>query len=113
MGELLVLREKFLVNQSGSVEIRVCFAVQQADGTVKQDSWFECTACEEKMSWNPISPPRGNWECPECGFEMTADEAAETGKNHINIVKQMTGLNKRGFIWALRNFFGVGAKAGK
>lgn len=71
---------------------------------------FECFACLKKMTWDSS---RGWWNCPECGYELSPDEAR-------NVVQKLTAAlkllkddvsSKRarkgfGLSWLLEKLFG-------
>jgi transcription initiation factor IIE alpha subunit len=70
---------------------------------------FECVSCAEKMTWEPT---RGWWNCPDCGYELTPDEARDIVqkltaalkllKTDVRLKRRRTGLG----LWLLEKLFG-------
>ena len=70
---------------------------------------FECAACEQKMHWEVN---KGWWNCPDCGYELTPNEAGEivlmlaSGIRLLKSdVKQKRG-SKGFFTWLSEKLFG-------
>jgi hypothetical protein len=68
-------RQKLRLVHTG--HLRVIFEAAPGIGFLVPS--FECSACERNLEWNL---ERSWWNCPECGYELTPDEA-------LGITKQL------------------------
>lgn len=70
---------------------------------------FECFNCLKKMTWNA---PRGWWNCPECEYELSPDEARDVVQRltaALKLLKEDVGSKRqrKGFgLWVLEKLFG-------
>jgi hypothetical protein len=68
---------------------------------------FECVACSEKMTWEPI---KYWWNCPDCGYELTPDEARgilQKLQLSLKLLKSDVRLTRKGFFtWLSQRLFG-------
>lgn len=69
---------------------------------------FECVSCAEKMTWDST---RGWWNCPDCGYELTPDEAQDIVLKLTAALKLLktdvrSKRKQRGFGWLLEKLFG-------
>lgn len=103
MADLAIYRERFMVSARGSVEIRVAALPDDASVCAA----FCCATCDELMAWNS---DRRIFECPSCGYELTALEARSLCDWHVEQVEALSVLvgKKRGLLWRLLRWFGVG-----
>lgn len=111
MADLVKFREKFMVPAEGAIEVRVTFAADNMTGKLEPDAWYLCVSCDEICKW---CPDVREWQCLSCGYSMTADEAVRLCENHISVVRKLAFVTaeKKGWIWRLLRFFGIGRKRG-
>lgn len=68
---------------------------------------FECVACAEKMTWDPL---KDWWNCPDCGYELTPDEAQDIVRKlqtALKLLKSDVRLKRKGFwTWLSEKLFG-------
>jgi len=104
MHQMDELRQHLRLVHTG--QLRVVFESQPGLGFLVPS--FECTACERNLDWNF---ERGWWNCPECGYELTTQEAVLLVgrlKAGLNLLKRdVSRRNSGGFwTWLLAKLFG-------
>lgn len=113
MADLVKFREKFLVRPHAAVEIRITYVPFDepfGDGDPRNGqrgdllSWYQCLTCSDRMEWQ--DGPRF-FECPECGYQLTADEATALCDDVIVSIQKLASLTrkKRGVLWRLLRLF--------
>ena len=113
MADLVKYREKFLVRPHASVEVRVTWISPGDDplddnrsdqNTSRFSPWYQCLTCADRLSWEN---DQRFFECPSCGYQLTADEATILCDDAIRSVQALASLTrkKRGVLWRLLRLF--------
>jgi len=111
MADLVRYRERFLVKPQTTAEVRITWVpIDELPERMEGETgalipWFQCIVCSDKMIWQE---EKKFFECPECGCQLTADEATSLCQMAIRSVKTLASITgeKRGFIWRLLRLFG-------
>lgn len=107
MADLAKYREKFLIPQIGTVEIRIAVP-ENVNSRVSfyTLAGFDCSTCCKSMVWNK---ERRIMECEECGYEMTASEGIILCDAYIHNIEKLSKLlgKKRGWLWRFLRWLGV------
>lgn len=102
MADLAIYRERFIVSARETVEIRVVSSAEDANVCAS----FYCATCGDELRW---CQDRKIFECPSCGYELTATEASRLCNWHIEQVRALASLvgRKRGLLWRLLRWLRV------
>ena len=66
------LRNKLRIDALGTVN--VVFSINEFDPNAGAAAKFDCLACDVGLRWTGTF---NRYECPECGIELTAQEAID------------------------------------
>lgn len=100
-------RDMYEINPDGCVELRVELAGES--GGLRTYSWLQCKSCGDPMEW---VPNKKYFECPSCGYELTAIEVSGLCLRHIAEVKSMYAMvgKRKGRLWRLLRWLGIGKR---
>jgi hypothetical protein len=102
MAYLVANRKKFTLPADGAVEIRVELT---GDLTPKPRVWLQCNPCGDELQ----ETQRSMFECPECGYELTSQEAGLLARRHMDALRSRFDLPdlepKKGLLWRFLGLF--------
>lgn len=84
MIEIDKFRQELRISAVGSVDILVDSDIERkgAELTAK----FNCLACDRALGW---TGRHNRYECPECGIELTAQEAIDLCSKYEKLIAEL------------------------